>query len=157
MNPALHAVFGSHLTLYALQQFCPHLGRGARLAWIDAGNRFDAYGLAKAALAQGFDPRSVLAQIRLARPFNAFQLVTMLRTVIKEVRTPVVLDDPLALFWDSELPGEEAGRAFEDFLACLGKVPVPLLTLIPERPAPPERKNFMPRFLDRARSVLRLA
>ena len=71
------ALGSSALPSWFLAELCPALGRGLRVCWIDAGNGFDAYGLGRTARALGFDPRRVLANVRLARPFNVFQLETI--------------------------------------------------------------------------------
>lgn len=156
-NPGIHILRGPRfLPAWALRELCPHLIRGARVAWIDAGNRFDAYGLAKAALALGAVPQRVLSRVQLARPFNAFQLVTMLAWKVRALGLPVVLSDALGLFYDDELPLEEARRAFQSFLACLPETGGPLLCLLPEHRVTPERNFFTAEFLKRGKDVLTL-
>lgn len=156
-NPGIHILRGPRfLPAWTLHELCPHLARGARVAWIDAGNRFDAYGLAKAALSLGVDPRRILERVQLARPFNAFQLVTMLARKIQPLGLPVVLSDALGLFNDDELPLEEARRAFQSFLECLPGTGLPLLCLLPEHRVPQGRDFFTAEFLTRGKDVLTL-
>lgn len=156
-NPGIHILRGPRfLPDWTLRELCPHLARGARVAWIDAGNRFDAYGLAKAALSLGVNPQRVLSRVQLARPFNAFQLVTMLVRKIQVLGLPVVLSDALGLFYDEELPLEEARRAFQSFLECLPGTGLPLLCLLPDHRASPERDFFAEEFMTRGKDVLTL-
>jgi hypothetical protein len=65
----------------------------------------------------------------------------------------VVLADPLAPFYDEDFPFEDARRAFGEFLSGLADVPGPVLALVADRPAPPQREDFSPRLLKMARSV----
>lgn len=156
-NPGIHILRGPRfLPAWALRELCPHLVGGARVAWIDAGNRFDAYGLSKTALALGAPPGRVLARVQLARPFNAFQLVTMLARKVRALGLPVVLSDALGLFYDDELPLEEARRAFRSFLECLPGMGLPLLCLLPEHRTSPDRDFFTAEFLTRGKDVLTL-
>jgi hypothetical protein len=125
--------------------------------WVDAANRFDAHGLAKAAWARGLDARAVLGRVQVARPFNAFQLTALVTDKLPRLApAPVVLADPLAPFYDDELPLEDARRAFERFRLGLAGIPGPVVALLVGREAPIGRREFAPRLVARAASVLRL-
>lgn len=139
--PRVHWVEGPRgLPAWALSELCPHLARGASVYWIDAGNRFDAHGLAKTALSQGHDPALVLGRVLLARPFNAYQMVTLLSQKREEI--PVVLSDPWHLFFDEEFPLAEARRAARLFQESLRRVSVPLVCLLPQRACPRDRAGL---------------
>ena len=138
----VHTVLGSSwLPAWFLCALCPALERGLSVAWIDAGNRFDAYGLGRTARDRGADPRRVLNRVRLARPFNAFQLEAMLLKGLPDAwrGEPLVLSDPLALLYDEELPEEEARRIAPRLARALKGLPAPCVMLTVERQAPSSR------------------
>lgn len=136
----VHTVVGSSwLPAWFLSALCPALERGLTVRWIDAGNRFDAYGLGRTARDSGADPRRVLRGVRLARPFNAFQLEAMLGRLPADGEGPVVVSDPLALLYDEELPEEEARRLAPRLARALKALPANCVVLSVERQAPPER------------------
>ncbi|MBI5596102.1 MAG: hypothetical protein HY928_08450 [Elusimicrobia bacterium] len=138
----VHTVVGSSwLPAWFLSALCPALERGMSVRWIDAGNRFDAYGLGRTARDSGADPRRVLNHVRLARPFNAFQLESMLGRLGSETgpEDPVVVSDPLALLYDEELPDEEARRLAPRLARALKALPSNCVVLTVERQTSPER------------------
>jgi hypothetical protein len=150
----LHVIHGLRgLSRWALEALCPLLDPSRTVYWVDAANRFNAHALSKRARELGMDPRAVLSRIRLARAFNGFQLTTLVRGVARFPPSPVVLADPLAPFYDEDFPFEDARRAFGEFLSGLADVPGPVLALVADRPAPPQREDFSPRLLKMARSV----
>lgn len=138
----VHTVLGSSwLPAWFLSALCPALERGWSVAWVDAGNRFDAYGLGRTARDRGADPRRVLSRVRLARPFNAFQLEAMLAKGLPEAWNgePLVVADPLALVYDEELPEEEARRAAPRLARALKALKAPCVMLAVARQASPAR------------------
>lgn len=143
------------LPAWLLTALCPWLGRGGGLFWIDAGTGFDAYGLGRAARAAGVDPKEALARVRLARPFNAFQLETILREKLPALwrGEPVVLSDPLVPFIDEDLSQEDYRRLLPRVLGALERLPALWLLLAVRRPEPAGRAGTLAAFLRRARSV----
>ena len=138
----VHTVVGSSwLPAWFLSALCPALERGLSVRWIDAGNRFDAYGLGRTARDSGADPRRVLRHVRLARPFNAFQLEAMLGRLGSEAgpEDPVVVSHPPALLYDEELPDEEARRLAPRLARALKALPSHCVVLTVERSTTPER------------------
>jgi hypothetical protein len=136
---------------WALAALVPGLIGGGRVMWVDASNRFDLYGAAREARALGADPGEVLHRIELARPFTAFQLEKMASKLLSlPHKRPVVLSDPLALFYDDELPLEDARRLFTSFLDHIARLDRPALVLALRRQPPPERADFSRRLLARA-------
>ncbi|PCI36925.1 MAG: hypothetical protein COB53_08020 [Elusimicrobia bacterium] len=138
----VHTILGSSwLPAWFLSALSPTLARGKRVYWIDVGNRFDAYGLSRTARNQGLDPRKALAGVQLARPFNVYQLETMVRTKLPAVwkGEPIILSDPLAPFLDEDLPMEEMERLLPKFLDALHRLPAQWIILGVERKTTPER------------------
>jgi hypothetical protein len=125
---------------------------------MDAGNWFDAYGLGKVARAAQLDERRVLVHVRVARPFTAIQMTRMLARQVPLIapETPIILSDPMALFYDHEMPEDEVSRIFREFLIVVRELTVPVLTLAVMREAPPRRRDLSRRLLHEARAVARL-
>ncbi len=155
---ALHVVCGPRgISRWALEALCPLLETPRTLYWVDAANRFDAQALSKRAQELGLNPRTVLSHIQLARTFNAFQLVALLSGKLPRLSPgPVILADPLAPFYDEDLPLEDARHAFRRLLLGLADVPGPVLALVVDRSAPSSRGDFSPRFLKLAQSITRV-
>jgi hypothetical protein len=139
---------------WTLTALAPGLAAGGRVLWVDASNRFDLHGLARAAQARGADVRAVLSRVDLARPFTAFQLEKLAASVLPSLphRRPVVLSDPLPLFYDPDLPLDDAQRLFASFLARIGELERPALVLALQRRPPPERAGFSRRLLAGAKA-----
>lgn len=136
MRSGLYMASGPRvLPSWFLQALCPLLASGQRIFWIDAGNRFDAYGLGRTARSQGFPPKAVLSRVSLARPFNPFQLETIIRQKLPSVwrGEPIVLSDPLRTFGDGDLPLEERLRMFPRVLAAVMEFPALWLILNVDR------------------------
>lgn len=142
----LYAALGPrHLPSLFLRALCPALGHGRRVLWIDAGNGFDAHGLGLTAKALGLDPRRVLAQVSLARPFNVYQLEAMVKAKLPAAwrGEPVVLSDPLAPFFDPDLPEEDVPKALRGVREGLAAVPAVWLVLAVLRRAPRGREAVL--------------
>jgi hypothetical protein len=146
LQAGLYTALGpSALPSWFLRALCPALARAARVFWIDAGNSFDAHGLSRTAQAMGLDPRRVLRRIQLARPFNAYQLQTMVRTKLPALwrGEPVVLCDPLGPFYDEDLPEGDVARALAGLLAGLRALPAAWLMLAVIRKKPEGRADVL--------------
>ncbi|MBL0057928.1 MAG: hypothetical protein IPP35_02150 [Elusimicrobia bacterium] len=154
-----HVVWGPHgVSQWVLEALCPLLEGAAKVYWVDAANRFDAHGFAKAAQVLGLDPRATLSRVHLARTFNAFQLAALVAGKLPRLPVaPVVLADPLAPFYDADLALEDARRAFDRLRFGLADVPGPVLVLLVDRPAPPDRGFFSALLLDQAQTVTRIS
>jgi len=139
------AVGDGRLPRWFLSELAAALGRGLRVTWVDAGNSFDAYGLSYAARAAGFDPKLVLSRVLVARPFNLFQLETMVceKLLALNAGSPIVLSDPLALLYDDEVSLEEASLVFERVRAGMRALPALWLTLAVTRRAPKGREAWL--------------
>lgn len=127
-----------------LTSLCPALLRGASVLWLDAGNSFNAYGAGYAARSLGSEPRAALARVRLARPFNLYQLETMVKVKVPERwrGEPVVVSDPMPLFYDADVPAAAARRVLTRVLEGMARLPAPWLVLTSDREAPAERRGW---------------
>ena len=139
-------------------------GSSSKVLWMDAGNGFDAFRLARASRALGRGPREALSRIELARPFNAYQLTAMLEEklvpALKAASAGLaVLSDPLALFYDPEFEPADARKAWAPFLEALLRAAsqVPILALGVQREPSPGRPDFLPGLLNRAKAIAQLA
>ena len=145
-RPGRYLITGSReLPSRFLSALSPALARGARLLWLDAGNAFDAHGASYAARRAGLDPREMLARIALARPFNLFQLETMVRRKVPGLwrGEPVVVSDPMPLFYDEDVPAAEARRVLRSVAEGMRALPAAWLILAAERRPPPERAGWL--------------
>jgi len=146
LEAGLYTALGpSLLPAWFLQALCPALAQGTRVFWIDAGNSFDAHGLSRTAQARGLDPRSILPRVNLARPFNVFQLQTMVRSKLPALWKGelVVLSDPLGPFYDEDLPSEEVSKALRGLLEGLRRVPAVWMLLAVIRKRPEGRQDVL--------------
>jgi hypothetical protein len=129
------------------------LARGGKILWLDAGNGFDAYGVSYFARAAGWDPKDILRRVELARPFNLYQLETM---VTKKVPArwrgePVVIADPMPLFYDEDVPVKEARDVLRRTAAGMERLAAAWIVLAPERKAPEGREGWTEIFARGAR------
>jgi hypothetical protein len=159
-STGLHTIVGSSwLPAWFLSELAPTLQRGTHLHWIDVGNRFDAYGFSRTARDLGISPQRALAQIQLARPFNAYQLETMLREKIPASwkGQPIVLSDPMAPFLDEDLPIAEARELMRRTLAAMRRLPALWLILAVERKMAPERERLFEELVRESDRSMRLS
>lgn len=144
--PGCYVVTGPRvLPSWFLRAVSPALQRGGRVLWLDAGNAFDAYGVSYFARRAGWNPREILARVDLARPFNLFQLETMVRQKApKRWRgEPIVISDPMPLFYDEDVPAREAYRVLRGVIGGMRALPAVWVVLASERAAPPERSGWL--------------
>ncbi len=163
--PPPPALIGLHLlvgpsTIQSLVLFslARDLHAGRQVFWIDAGNWFDAYGLAKVSRAAQLDERRVLANVHVARPFTAIQLNRMLAKQLPRVPSscPVIVSDPMALFYDHEMPERDVSRIFREFIRVIRRLAVPVLGLAVTRTVPEARRELSKRLLREVGTVARL-
>ena len=136
--PGVYIASGPRLLpAWFLRALAPALGAGTGLWWIDACNDFDVHGLSRAARALGFDPRSVLRRLRLARAFNLFQLESIVRGKLPAVWNgePVVLCDPSPMIGDPEIPDGDRRRVGQSIIEGMRGLPAVWLVLAVDRGA----------------------
>jgi hypothetical protein len=113
--------------------------------WLDASNAFDAYGVSYFVRSAGWNPKDILSRIDLARPFNLFQLETMVRQKVPRRwrGEPILISDPMPLFYDEDVPVAEARRVMRGVIDGINALPAVWLILTVDREAPPERADFL--------------
>jgi hypothetical protein len=81
----------------------------------------------------------------LARPFNVFQLQTMVGTKLPALwkGEPVVISDPLGPFYDEDLPNEEASKALSGLFEGLRALPAVWMLLVVIRKRPQGRQDVL--------------
>lgn len=95
---------------------------GFRVLVADGANAFDPYVVSKFARREGFPPDELLKKISVARAFTCHQLATLIRERLQPELSPgasslVVLLGPCTMFFDEDVPGEEAALLFRKTLA----------------------------------------
>ena len=91
--------------------------------WVaDGANAFDPYVVSKFARREGLTPEDLLKRISVARAFTCHQLATLVRERLEPLLLPkppalVVLLGPCTMFFDEDVPGEEAALLFRKTLA----------------------------------------
>jgi len=158
--PGRYVITGQgELPAWFLRAMCPALARGGRMLWLDAGNGFDAYGVSYFARAAGWDAREILRRVDLARPFNLFQLETMVRRKVPEKwrGEPIVISDPMGLFYDEDVPARQAWDVLCGVIEGMRALPAVWILLGAERRAPEGRTEWFEALAAgaRARAVLR--
>jgi len=96
--------------------------RGFKVLVADGANAFDPYVVSKFARTEGFPPDKLLRKIAVARAFTCHQLATLIRERLEPLVLPgasslVVFLGPCTMFFDEDVPGEEAALLFRKMLA----------------------------------------
>ena len=140
-----------------LTTLCPALLTGTRVLWLDAGNSFNAYGLAYASRFLGANARAALAQVDLARPFNLYQLETMVKVKVPDRwhGEPIVIADPMPLFYDEDVPAAAARRVLTRVLEGMMSLPAVWLVLTTDREAPAGREGWEEQLSKCAKGAMR--
>jgi hypothetical protein len=140
-----------------LTALCPALLTGGRVLWLDANNDFNAHGAGYATRCLGADARAALANIQLARPFNLYQLETMIKVKVPERwrGEPVVIADPMPLFYDADVPAAAARRVLARVLEGMALLPAAWIVLMRDRAAPDGRLRWEEEFTRRAAGFTR--
>jgi hypothetical protein len=107
------------LTVY-LAAFAASLG--FRVLAADGANSFNPYVVSKFARKEGFPPDELLKKISVARAFTCHQLATLVRKRLEPfipagVPALVVFLGPCTVFFDEDVPGEEAALLFRRTMA----------------------------------------
>jgi hypothetical protein len=156
--PGHYVVSGPRdLTGRFLTALCPALLGGARVLWLDAGNSFNAYGLGYASRFFGANARTALSRVDLARPFNLYQLETMVKVKVPERwrGEPIVIADPMPLFYDDDVPIAAARRVLTRVLEGMMALPAVWLVLTVDREAPEGREGWEEQLNKSARGAMR--
>jgi len=95
---------------------------GFKVLVADGANSFNPYVVSRFARKEGFQPDELLKKISVARAFTCHQLATLIRERLDPVIPPgvsslVVFLGPCTMFFDEDVPGEEAALLFRKTLA----------------------------------------
>jgi hypothetical protein len=95
---------------------------GFRVLVADGANSFNPYVVSKFARKEGFPLDELLKKIAVARAFTCHQLATLIRKRLEPFIPPgvpalVVFLGPCTVFFDEDVPGEEAALLFRRTMA----------------------------------------
>ncbi len=99
-------------------------GLGSNVVFIDGGNTFRLYKIARLAQLHQLNPREVLERIFISRAFTAYQLTSLILDKLEEaVKTYnaklVVISDVAGFFLDKDVAHEEAQRVYSQIVSYL--------------------------------------
>ena len=106
-------------------QLPPQLGGlGSNVVFIDGGNTFRLYKIARLAQLHQLNPQQVLERIFISRAFTAYQLTSLILDKLKETVKSynaklVVISDIAEFFLDNDIPHEEAQRIYSQIISYL--------------------------------------
>lgn len=106
-------------------QLPPQLGGlGSSVVFIDGGNTFRLYNVARLAQLHQLDPNKVLGNIYISRAFTAYQLTSLIMEKLEEtVETynakVVVISDIAGFFLDNNVQADEAQRVYSQIVTYL--------------------------------------
>lgn len=99
-------------------------GLASKVVFIDGGNKFRLYKIARLSQLHQMDPKQVLERIYISRAFTAYQLTSLLmekleETVKKYNAKVVVISDIAGFFLDEDVDNEEACSIYGQVLNYL--------------------------------------
>jgi hypothetical protein len=99
-------------------------GLGSNVVFIDGGNTFRLYKIARLAQLQQLNPQEVLERIYISRAFTAYQLTSLILDKLEEAVKKydaklVVISDIAGFFLDNDVPHEEAQRIYNQIVSYL--------------------------------------
>lgn len=99
-------------------------GLGSDVVFVDGGNTFRLYQVARLAQLHQLNPREVLERIYISRAFTAYQMTALIMEKLKETVKKydaklVIISDIAGFFLDKYIPDEEARRIFSQVNAYL--------------------------------------
>ena len=99
-------------------------GLGSNVVFIDGGNTFRLYKIARLAQLHHLNPRQALERIFISRAFTAYQLTSLIldkleETVQKYNAKLVVISDIAGFFLDTDIPNEEAQKVYSQIINYL--------------------------------------
>jgi hypothetical protein len=106
-------------------QLPPQLGGlGSNVVFIDGGNTFRLYKIARLAQLHQLDPREVLERVFISRAFTAYQLTSLIldkleENVKKYDAKVVVISDIAGFFLDNDVAAEEAQSVYSQIVTYL--------------------------------------
>jgi hypothetical protein len=99
-------------------------GLGSNVVFVDGGNTFQLYHVARLARLHGLDPKQTLERIYISRAFTAYQMTALvlekLRETVKRYDAKlVVISDIAGFFLDKDVAEIEARRVYSQVTAYL--------------------------------------
>jgi len=99
-------------------------GLGSNVVFIDGGNTFRLYKIARLAQLHQLNPKQALERIFISRAFTAYQLTSLILDKLEETIKNshakfVVISDIGGLFLDNDVPNEEAQRIYSQIISYL--------------------------------------
>jgi hypothetical protein len=108
-------------------QLPPQLGGlGSRVIFVDGGNSFKLYQIARLARLHNLNPEKILKKIHIARAFTAYQITTLILEKLKETVSRynaklVIISDILRYYCDNEIDEEERHQIYKQVLGYLSR------------------------------------
>jgi hypothetical protein len=106
-------------------QLPPQLGGlGSRVIFVDGGNSFKLYQIARLARLHNLNPEKILKKIHIARAFTAYQITTLILEKLKETVSRynaklVIISDIAGFFLDKDVPENEAFQVYSQVISYL--------------------------------------
>lgn len=102
-------------------------GLGSNVIFIDGGNTFRLYDIARLAQLHQLNPTETLEHIFISRAFTAYQLTSLVmekleETIKKYSAKLVVISDIARFFLDNDVPQEEAQRIYSHIISYLSNL-----------------------------------
>ncbi len=99
-------------------------GLGGNVVFIDGGNTFRLYNIARLAQLHHQNPKETLQGIYISRAFTAYQLTSLIMEKLEETvknydAKLVIISDIAGFFLDSDITGEEAERVYSQIVGYL--------------------------------------
>jgi hypothetical protein len=99
-------------------------GLGSSVVFVDGGNTFQLYQIARLARLHRLDPKQTLERIYISRAFTAYQMTALalekLRDTIKRYDARIaIISDIAGFFLDKDIPEIEARRVYSQVAAYL--------------------------------------
>lgn len=136
-SQGLIVVLAPHAARAHMLALAARLARRGALQVLDAGNRFNAYEVARFLRSGGADGfQEALERIRVARAFTPFQMLALLQATPGGSIPSLVLD-LLSTFYDESLPHAERRRQLVLCTAELRRLSQAAPVVVSVRPPPP--------------------
>jgi len=99
-------------------------GLGGNVVFIDGGNTFRLYNIARLAQLHQLNPTETLKHIFISRAFTAYQLTSLIMEKLEETVKAysaklVIISDIAGFFLDNDVPQEEAQRIYNQIVIYL--------------------------------------
>jgi hypothetical protein len=102
-------------------------GLASDVVFVDGGNTFRLYQVARLAQLHQINPKEVLERIYISRAFTAYQLTSIIMEKLEDTvrrfdAKLAIISDIASMFLDKDVPEEEAKHVFSQVTAYLSKL-----------------------------------